>query len=359
MTTTTLNEELRKKKIIAIWLLIGVFMIVFQIVTGGVTRLTGSGLSMTEWDPIMGAIPPLNDADWQKAFEGYKDIAQFKYINNDFTISDFKFIFFWEWFHRLWARTIGVVFVIPFIYFLVKKYITKEMITPLIILFGLGIAQAFIGWYMVQSGLGDSELVRVSHIRLAVHLLTALGLLAYTLWFALQLLIPQENIVRDSKTRNFFLITLVLLTIQLAYGAFMSGLLAALIAPSWPTMNGYWIPPGMTEMSWLNSQLNVQFIHRLVAYLLFFLVIYGSYKAWKLAKASNAKILKKASLWPMFFVVTQVLLGIFTVISVPHIKRGSFSTYETLAQTHQVVGMLLLISVIVILYLVRGNKSTN
>src|SRR5699024_5231783 len=114
--------DYKKKKAVAIWLSVGVFMIMIQVVIGGVTRLTGSGLSMTEWDVIMGAIPPLNEDDWLSAFSSYQEIAQYKYVNNHFTLSDFKFIFFWEWFHRVWARSLGVVFAIPFIYFLVKRY---------------------------------------------------------------------------------------------------------------------------------------------------------------------------------------------------------------------------------------------
>lgn len=144
-------------------------MIMIQVVLGGITRLTGSGLSITEWAPIMGSIPPLNDAQWEAAFENYQQIAQYKYVNNHFTLSDFKFIFYWEWFHRVWARSLGVVFAIPFIYFLIKKYFLKEMILPLIILFILGGLQGFIGWFMVSSGLNESSLLYVSHIRLAIH----------------------------------------------------------------------------------------------------------------------------------------------------------------------------------------------
>ena len=116
----------KQNRIIARWLLIGVAMLVVQVLLGGITRLTGSGLSITEWDPIMGAIPPLNETQWQHAFKGYQQIAQFKYLNSNFTLSDFKFIFFWEWFHRLWARLMGVVFLIPFIYFLIKGYFKKK-----------------------------------------------------------------------------------------------------------------------------------------------------------------------------------------------------------------------------------------
>src|SRR5215475_5432448 len=134
---------------VAIWLLIGIGMLVIQVLLGGITRLTGSGLSITEWKPIMGALPPMNDQQWNEAFDKYKQIAQYKYINSSFTLSDFKSIFFWEWFHRLWARLIGVVFIIPFVIFLIQKRFKEKMIRPLIILFLLGALQGLVGWIMV------------------------------------------------------------------------------------------------------------------------------------------------------------------------------------------------------------------
>ncbi len=165
----------RSARPIAIWLLVGVGMIIIQVLLGGITRLTGSGLSITEWKPIMGALPPMNEHDWNIAFEKYKQIAQFKYLNSYFTLHDFKFIFFWEWFHRLWARLIGVVFLIPFIIFLIQKRFKKEMIRPMIILFLLGALQGLVGWIMVKSGLEDSEALYVSHYKLAIHFILALG----------------------------------------------------------------------------------------------------------------------------------------------------------------------------------------
>src|SRR5690606_5203799 len=183
----------RSSRPVAIWLLVGVGMIIIQVLLGGITRLTGSGLSITEWKPIMGALPPMNEGDWKIAFEKYQQIAQFKYLNFHYTLEDFKFIFFWEWFHRLWARLLGVVFIIPFVIFLVQKRFKKEMIRPMIILFLLGALQGLVGWIMVQSGLNDSELLYVSHYRLAIHFILALGLLVYTLWFALELLIPNSQ----------------------------------------------------------------------------------------------------------------------------------------------------------------------
>ncbi|MEY2835112.1 MAG: hypothetical protein RLZZ557_774, partial [Bacteroidota bacterium] len=175
----------QKSRAVAIWLLVGVAMIIVQVLLGGITRLTGSGLSITEWKPILGAIPPMNETEWQRAFEQYKKIGQFKELNFEFTLSDFKFIYFWEWFHREWARLIGLVFAIPFVWFVVKKKIERWMINPLIILFLLGILQALLGWIMVASGLNEESLY-VDHIRLAIHFTAALGLLCYTLWFALR-----------------------------------------------------------------------------------------------------------------------------------------------------------------------------
>lgn len=353
MATT---ENSSKKKIVAIWLLVGVFMIMIQVVLGGIVRLTDSGLSMTEWNPIMGAIPPLSHSQWMDAFQRYQKIAQYKYVNNHFTLSDFQFIFFWEWLHRLWARLLGVVFAIPFVYFLLKKYFLKEMIGPLILLFLLGGLQGFVGWYMVESGLHGSGLLRVSHVRLSIHFISALILLCYTLWFALKLLIPKEKLVYDSKTKNYFLLLLALLTIQLFYGAFMAGLRAALSSPTWPKMNGVWIPANMFEHSWINDPINVQFVHRLIAYTLFILIFFGFFKTYQAAKKSSSCLLRKAGKWPLILVSTQVVLGVLTVISSPYIVQGKFGIYEILAQTHQLVGMSLLMSIVIVLYIVRSGK---
>lgn len=350
----------RKEKAVAIWLLLGVFMIMVQVVIGGITRLTGSGLSITEWDPIMGVIPPLNQEDWVVAFDNYQQIAQYKYLNNHFTLGDFKFIYLWEWFHRVWARSLGVVFAIPFIFFLVKKYFSKDMIMPLIILFVLGGLQGFIGWFMVQSGLGESNLLNVSHIRLSIHFISALVLLVYTLWFALKLLIPERKFVYNSKMKNYVLFSLILLTVQLFYGAFMSGLHAARYAPSWPKINGFWFPRNMMQNSWINDAINIQFVHRGIAYILIILVVIGFVKTRKIARSQGSKLLKKAANWPLILVVLQVVLGIYTLLAVPKIEKGKFGLYETLAQTHQVVGMCLLMSLVVVFYIVRhGKKSTT
>jgi len=254
----------KESSAVAIWLLIGVAMIMIQVLLGGITRLTGSGLSITEWKPLLGAVPPLNEQAWHTAFEQYKQIGQYKKINFDFTLSDFKFIYFWEWFHRVWARLMGVVFAIGFIYFLVRKQFKKEMILPMVLLFLLGALQGAIGWIMVKSGLNEENLY-VNHIRLAIHFIAALGLLCYVFWFALRLLVADDQKMHLPSLNRFTLLLTLLLVIQLIYGAFMAGLKAAAYAPTWPTMNGMWIPEGMSNI--FNDPITVQFIHRLLAYL--------------------------------------------------------------------------------------------
>lgn len=349
----------RKTQLIAYWLLIGVLMIIIQILLGGITRLTGSGLSITEWKPIMGTLPPLNAEDWQEAFEKYQQIAQYKYTNAHFTVGDFKWIFFWEWFHRLWARLLGVVFAIPFIYFLIRGYFRKDMIMPLIVLFLLGALQGLIGWVMVQSGIGDSELLRVSHFRLAIHFMAALVLLCYTLWFALKLLVPTGKILYDTPTWKFSLWCVLILSIQLIYGAFMAGLQTATVAPTWPTINGDWIPSGMIAKSWLNHPINIHFVHRGLAYLIFILIFFGFFKLYRLAKANNNELLKSVAKWPLILVSVQVLLGILTVLFSVKIVPGHFGIYETFAQLHQLVAMALLMVLFVVLFLVRKYPRGN
>lgn len=348
---TTISFE-KKQKRVAYWLLIGVFMIFIQIILGGITRLTGSGLSITEWNPIMGAIPPLNETEWQLAFEKYKGIAQFKKLNTGFTLEDFKSIFFWEWFHRLWARSLGVVFAIPFIYFIIKKYFTKNMIMPLVVLFILGGAQGFVGWIMVQSGLNDTD-IYVSHIRLSIHFLTAIVLLVYTFWFSLKLLVPKNQLISAKNHNTFILFSIIILSVQLLYGGFMAGLKAAIYAPTWPLIHGQFIPDTLSTKSFVDEPLNVHFIHRTLAYILFILIVWGYFKIRKLAKEQNAQLLGKTALLPAIFVFIQVLLGIFTVLQSLKAPIGKFGTFGTLAELHQIVAILLLLSLVFQYYLIN------
>jgi len=351
-------QKARSSKPVATWLLIGVFMIIVQVLLGGITRLTGSGLSITEWKPIMGALPPMNEQDWASAFEKYKQIAQYKYLNYHFTLEDFKIIFFWEWFHRLWARLIGVVFIIPFIIFIIQKRFKKEMIRPLIILFLLGLLQGLVGWIMVQSGLEDSELLYVSHYKLAIHFILALGLLCYTLWFALELLVPPQQITANSSLRKFMGWLIGLLTLQLIYGAFMAGLKAATTAPTWPDINGVWWPDNIhsfgdhhfSGISFLfDHPLVIHFIHRNLAYVITVLLCIWT---WKAFKEKGTTIFQKTRTLPLFIIFLQVILGVLTVL-----HSINANNYLCLAVAHQFVAMVLLLSVVWMFYIIRNTKS--
>jgi cytochrome c oxidase assembly protein subunit 15 len=308
----------------------------------------------------MGALPPMNEQDWNTAFEKYKQIAQYKYVNAYFNLADFKSIFFWEWFHRLWARLIAVAFVIPFIIFIVQKRFKREMIKPMVILFLLGALQGLVGWIMVQSGLEESERTYVSHYRLAIHFVLALGLICYTLWFALGLLVPKEQITINKRLRNFTVWLIALLVIQLIYGAFMAGLKAGPAAATWPSINGAWLPehvhshigrnyPGLSFL--FDNPLVVHFIHRSLAYIITILIIMWW---WKANKSTGTKLFTKTKGLPLLIVLVQVVLGILSVLNSTVPGR-----FIWLAEIHQLTAMLLLLSLVWILYLVRSKSSNS
>jgi cytochrome c oxidase assembly protein subunit 15 len=345
----------RSAKIIANWIFIGVAMLIVQVLLGGITRLTGSGLSITEWKPIVGALPPLTETQWQKAFEQYQQIAQYKYINHQFTLTDFKFIFFWEWFHRLWARLISVVFLIPFIYFIIKRYFKHWMIAPLIILFLLGAAQGAIGWIMVKSGLNDENLY-VNHIRLAIHFVSAMVLICYALIFGLKLIVPKNDFVVDAPLKKFAVVIIIVIVIQLFYGAFMAGMKGAIAAPTWPDINGMLVPQPFFSNNMNNDLffniLNIHFIHRTLAYIIFILILIWYRKAIK----HKTNSFNKTKYWPLVLVSLQIVLGIFALLNSPKIVLGHFGLFEWLAQLHQLVGMLLLLSLLSNFYLLQSKK---
>jgi cytochrome c oxidase assembly protein subunit 15 len=347
----------RATKIVARWIFLGVGMLIIQVLIGGITRLTGSGLSITEWKPIMGALPPLSDAEWLKAFSQYQQIAQFKYLNQHFSVSDFKFIFFWEWFHRLWARLIGVVFLIPFIFFLIKGYFKKWMIAPLVILFLLGAMQGAIGWIMVKSGLNDNDLY-VSHIRLAAHFIAAMVLISYALIFGLELTVKDSERVLQPTLKKAAIALTALITLQLMYGAFMAGLKAANVAPTWPDINGMIVPEGMlkngTSEGLFHNKITIHFIHRTLAYIIFFATVLWW---WYARRISSSQTFNRVKHLPVLLVFLQVALGIFAVLQSPKIVAGHFGSFEWLALMHQLVGMLLLLSLVAILHITRMKSA--
>ncbi len=352
----------RSSKPVAIWLLAGVVMLLVQVVLGGVTRLTGSGLSITEWKPLLGTLPPLTEAAWQDAFSRYRQIAQFKHLNFNFTLADFKAIFFWEWLHRLWARLIGVVFLVPFGVFLVQRRFRADMVRPLLVLFLLGGLQGAIGWLMVRSGLNDENLY-VSHIRLAVHFMFALGLLVYTFWFALRLLVPARSRVVHGVLKKFTFMILALLVVQLTWGAFMAGLKAATAAPTWPDINGHFIPPDLSRYhdqtfspaaAFINNPLAVHLVHRNLGYFLAVLIL-----CWTVAALPQrrGRLFRRVKWLPLLLVFLQVLLGIMAVLNSYRAVPNGWGTFEWVAESHQVVAILLLLSLVLLVYLLRFQKG--
>ena len=336
---------------VAKWLFAGVIMLMIQILLGGITRLTESGLSITEWKPITGILPPLNTTQWMTEFDRYKHTDQFRYMNSNFSLSDFKFIFFWEWFHRTWARLMGLVFLVGFFYFLLKKQLRQDMIGSFIILFLLGVMQGIIGWIMVKSGLVPERMF-VGHIELATHFMAALVLLCYTLWFALSLSVNRNQIIVNGSLRKTTFIILCILFVQLIYGAFMAGLHAATAAPTWPQINGQWIPASINSLSpgWknlINNKITIQFIHRGIAYIILISVLIWFIKAIKI---KGTLLFNKARLIPLIFIIVQVLLGITTVITSPY---GNNLVWFGVA--HQLMAILFLMSIVFMLYIIRSS----
>lgn len=335
--------------IIGKWLLVGVAMLTVQVLLGGITRLTGSGLSMTEWEPILGALPPLNDTDWNAAFDEYKKIGQFTYLNADFTLSDFKFIFFWEWFHRNWARLISVAFLIPFVIFLGKGYFKLGDLPKLLILFGIGVLLAMVGWIMVFSGLNPDDLY-VSHIKLAMHFNLAMFLISLTFWFALGYLKEKLTLFQNDKLKKLTILFIIILAVQLVYGAFMAGQKAAQAAPTWPLINGDWLPSSVLEKSVLYHSISIHFVHRSLATIL---VLMGLYWTWQVRK--TAKI--KHSFLPIGLISVQAILGILSVLTSPKAVKNGWGIFEWNAQLHQLVAMGLLLSLVYFLFLFSIKKN--
>ncbi len=303
---------------IRIWLYGLAAFVLLIVVVGGITRLTESGLSITSWKPISGVIPPLNDAEWQAEFEAYQQIPQYSVLNSWMSLDDFKFIFFWEWFHRLVARFLGVLFIVPFVIFLFQKRLPRDLALPLFGLFILGGFQGALGWWMVSSGL--TELTSVSQYRLAAHL-TAASLLFIALIYVARSLSPGRVL---GRVTGFHMTTAILLLVavilQIGAGAFVAGLDAGMGYQTWPLMDGAIIPNGLMVMepAWRNlfeNALTVQFIHRLLAYII---VAYVGYLIWRRHKDGGFSGVHGWLPRIGLIVLLQVGLGIATLLmSVP------------------------------------------
>ena len=314
------------------WLFFVAALVVSMVVVGGITRLTESGLSITEWKPVTGALPPLSHAQWMEEFHKYQQIPEYQQINRGMSLGDFKFIFFWEWSHRLLGRLIGVAFAVPLLWFAIRRAIPKGYGPRLLALLALGGLQGAIGWWMVASGLVDRT--DVSHYRLAVHLVTALLITAGLVWTALDLLDLSHNPrARPARLTPFAMMAALIVLIQLIWGAYVAGLNAGYVASDWPLMQGRFIPDGIEWHGSLWATVSsdpylIHFFHRWWAWVTAAVLIL-------LARRAKRSGHRKASVALQTLVGTQILLGISTVMS---------GIALPLAVAHQGVGALLVVA---------------
>ncbi len=317
---------------VGLWLLAVAAAVGVQVLLGGITRLTDSGLSITEWKPILGVIPPTDDAGWAEAFAKYQQLPQFQLLKSDLTLPDFKFLYFWEWFHRLWGRMLGFLFAVPLAVFW-RQGRLEGLKGRMLGLLALGGAQGVMGWVMVASGLQD--LVYVSHLRLAAHFMLAATLLAALVWNGLALLDPPRERPTDPSLVRLTAGLLAALAVQLTWGAFMAGLKAAQAAPTWPTINGQWFPYGLFGGGgwWWNDPLAVHFVHRTLAYLLALGVA-----AWWWRARRQLGLRRHLALG---LVLAQVALGALTVVQ--SLVPGRLLW---LGVAHQLVGLGLMVALV-------------
>jgi len=328
---------------IAFWLLACCVLVFAMVVVGGITRLTHSGLSIVEWQPIVGALPPLDDAAWQEAFRKYQDTPQFRQVNPHMDLAGFKGIFWWEYIHRLLGRLIGAAFLAPLLWFAARGHLSRALRWKLAGIFVLGGLQGAMGWYMVRSGLVDDP--RVSQYRLAAHLALALAIYAAMLWIALGLLFPRA---RETGSRGFAVALAALVFVQAISGSFVAGIRAGLAYNTFPLMNGHWIPPGMFVidpwyLNFFNNIVTVQFDHRLIAWLLAILVPWF----WlRVRRAPATPRVRLAADLLLAALALQIALGIATLLNTVPIP---------LAAAHQAGALLVFTAATLALHSLRSR----
>ncbi len=298
------------------WLFLIAALVVCMVVVGGATRLTGSGLSITEWKPIVGAVPPVTEAAWQDAFEKYKRIPQYQIVNKGMTLKEFTAIFWWEWSHRFLGRLIGIVFLAFFAYFLLRRAIPRPFIPKVAALFVLGGAQGGLGWFMVMSGLADDR-VAVTQYRLAAHLALATVIAGYAFWLALT--IREDGPERKpapsapASVGRAAIVLGALVYLQIIAGAFVAGLGAGHASDTWPLMGGHFIPYGLTDhsplyMNLFENHMTVQFVHRMIAYCIALYALAFAAAVWRRPALRGPAIAIGAA------VLAQIALGVATVV---------------------------------------------
>jgi cytochrome c oxidase assembly protein subunit 15 len=343
-----MNSEIKKgNRWLVMWLMAGVIMVFVQILVGGVTRLTGSGLSITRWDIVTGTIPPLNDTEWNQAFDLYKETPQYKQINQGMDLGEFKYIFFWEYFHRLWARSMGFVFLMPFLLFLWFKLIGKDTLRRLGVVVLIAALAATFGWIMVASGLINRPWVNA--YKLTVHLSLGISLFIF-LWYTWLVERGISYFPVSSGWKRAIRVLIALAIVQICFGGFVSGMKSALNYPTWPLMHGEYIPQLIFDSAhWTKDSLLlydqsgfmpalVQVIHRNLGYIIFFYCIVFAVK-WIRTQQRDLHWLG----WLLVgIIVVQVLLGILTLLG----SKGSIPVFYGVL--HQGIGILFLTTLIYI-----------
>lgn len=350
--------KLTPRKIIGLWLLTGCLMVFFQVIVGGVTRLTDSGLSITQWKPIKGIVPPLNEQEWNAEFDLYKQKVQYKTINEGMTVDEFKWIYFWEYFHRFWARFMGIVFAVGFGYFVIRGWFTKDLAWRIAPLFLWGGIEGVYGWFMVSRGLTG---VFVPPVHLAIHLVIALSLFAYLVWVTLYVLRGHGNYATATPAlKSLAVAMLAVLFLQLFFGGLVSGTKAGLAYPTWPDMNGHFIPAELTSLpattvgfTTYNAQdfwgrTLIQVLHRFTAYTLVTLVLIFFYNAQKI---TTDPIFKSGLVALALAVLLQATIGIITVLHcVGHIP-------VLWGVLHQAGAMILLAAMVFVIFHLFSKQS--
>lgn len=303
---------------IAIWLACVAALVFIMVVVGGLTRLTESGLSITEWKPVTGALPPMSEEHWQAEFDLYRQIPQYQLINKGMSLAEFKTIYWWEWSHRFLGRLIGLAFFVPFVWFLVRRRVERALVPRLVFLFVLGGMQGVLGWWMVMSGL--TERTEVSQYRLAAHLGLATLIYMALVWTVLDLMRGKATRALDGIAKAA-LALVIFVFLQTILGAFVAGLRAGAVYNTWPLMDGAWLPEGLMRISplWHNffeNHLTVQFQHRIAAYLLLLATLWHWFAARRTPAAQGAALLTLA-------IVAQAALGIWTVLWAVPIPLGA------------------------------------
>ncbi|MFN3876157.1 MAG: COX15/CtaA family protein [Flavobacteriales bacterium] len=328
-------DDRRRLIPVAAWLAIGCAMIALMVVIGGITRLTGSGLSITEWDPIMGALPPMSEAAWEEAFEKYKRIPEYQLVNSHMRLADFKEIYFWEWAHRNWGRLMGIVFIVPFAVFWRRGLLRGWLMRRALLIMLAGGIVASLGWFMVMSGLEDQRdangllLVDVSHFRLAIHLSAAFTVFSMVLWTIFDIRSGRRSLAGDgSPAAKWARALLLLLAAQIVWGAFTAGLGAGRIHNTWPLMDGAFIAEGaFGEGTWLSAiterKAGVQFVHRNLAWVVA-IALTGYARRYRSTPGLPWKLIIAA-------VAAQFALGVLTLLTQVHIALGVLHQFGALA----------------------------